>query len=241
MKSTPAKASIISHLSELRKRLIIIFAVNIVAMLICYQYTPQTMELILNAANGFELVYLTPSELFIVYIKLALTLGIILASPITLYQIYSFIKSGLYSKEKLMLALTTLVGIAFFILGVFFCYTVVLPITTSFFQRITISEINAMISVAAFTSFMTSMLVAFGFVFELPVVIVLLSVFKLIDPRFLWKKQSYVVLVIFIVAAFITPPDVISQLALALPMVVLFNISIGVSMLLTYKRGVKHG
>ena len=234
MSKKDEKMSLIGHLSELRKRLIIIAVVNIVASFLCYQYIDVIMKYILDLGKGMDLVYISPSELFLVYIKLALICGVVLSFPITLVQIWQFVSKGLYKKEKIYIIFSLLFGIIFFIGGIYFCYKVVLPITINFFVKITIPGVNPMVSIASFVSFISTTLLCFGLVFEMPIVVFLLSVVGLIKPKMLLDKQPVLILIIFIVAAIITPPDIVSQLFLGVPMVLLFEFSIGVSFVVNF-------
>lgn len=240
MKNSNQKLTLIDHFSELRKRLFVIAVFNIIAVMFAYQFTEFFIQYILDVNQGMNLVYITPSELFLVYIRIAVTVGMVLASPITISQLWMFIAKGLYLKEKIIVILSFLVGVLFFVIGALFCYVVVLPITLSFFTRIALPSITSMISISSFVSFITSMMVAFGFVFELPVVIVLLSSFNLVNPKFLLKHQNIMIIGILVAAAFITPPDIISQVSLALPMILLFELSIGVSILIQKAKGKKN-
>ncbi|MGL5379517.1 twin-arginine translocase subunit TatC [Clostridium sp.] len=231
MSSKDKQLSIIDHLTEFRRRLTIIAIVNLVAALLCYQYVDIIVKYILELSKGMNLVYIAPSELFIVYVKLALTCGVIISSPITLLQIWLFICKGLYKKEKIYIILSLILGIIFFAGGVVFCYEVVLPITINFFINIQVPGIKSMVSVDAFVSFISTMLLCFGAVFEMPIVVLLLSMVGLVKPDFLLKKQPVFIIILFVVAAFITPPDVVSQMFLGIPMVLLFELSIGISWL----------
>ncbi len=228
MSNKNSKLTILEHLTELRKRLVKIAIVNLIATLICYQFIHIIMELILNLNTGMNLVYISPSELFLVYVKISIICGIVLSSPFTLLQIWLFVSTGLYKKEKIYIILSSIVGIIFFVVGVIFCYIVVLPTTLNFFINISISDIEPMISISSFVSFISTMLVSFGAVFEIPIVVFLLSIIGLLKPQMLIKKQSLIILIIFVAAAFITPPDVISLTLLAIPMVILFELSIGI-------------
>ena len=228
MSNKNSKLTILEHLTELRKRLVKIAIVNLIATLICYQFIHIIMELILNLNTGMNLVYISPSELFLVYVKISIICGIVLSSPFTLLQIWLFVSTGLYKKEKIYIILSSIVGIIFFVVGVIFCYIVVLPTTLNFFINISISDIEPMISISSFVSFISTMLVSFGAVFEIPIVVFLLSIIGLLKPQMLIKKQSLIILIIFVAAAFITPPDVISLTLLAIPMVILFELSFGI-------------
>lgn len=228
MSNKNEKLTLLDHLAELRKRLVIIVVVNLLAAIISFQFSDVIIQYILNLNQGMELVYIQPAELFVVYVKMALTCGIIVSMPITLLQIWMFISKGLYTKEKIYIVLALTLGTIFFVIGVLFCYNVVLPTTLEYFVRITISEVSAMISVNAFTSFVNTMLLCFGAVFEMPIVVFLLSIMGILKPQTLIKKQSIFIIAIFIVSAFITPPDMVSQVLLAIPMVLLFELSIGI-------------
>ena len=222
------KQTIIGHLSELRRRLILILVVNLAAAFFCFSRVGPLMEYVLRLAEGIELVYLSPSELFVVYVKLALTAGVVLCLPFTLYQIWAFVAQGLYDSEKLVVAASLGVGGLFFAAGAVFAYLVVLPVTLRFFQQINVSPVSAMISVREFVSFVGSLVVAFGIVFEMPVLAGLLAQLGLVKSKTLLKHQGSLIVVIFIIAAIMTPPDVISQMLMGIPMVALLEISIGV-------------
>lgn len=239
MSSNNQKLTLIEHLTELRKRLTIIAIVTLLGTVVCYQYIDVFMDYILALDAGMNLVYISPSELFLVYVKLSITFGIILTSPISLFQIWMFISKGLYRKEKIYIILSLVLGVIFFLMGAIFCYQVVLPTTLSFFVNITVPGIESMISIESFVSFISTMLLGFGIVFEMPVVILFLSLLGLVTPNFLMKQHPIFVMGIFVSAAFITPPDIVSLLFLAIPMVLLFELSIGLSWLVTLLKNKK--
>ena len=218
--------SLFDHLDELRKRLIIIVIVNFVAAILLFSQTEIIMSYLLEVNPGMELVYTTPSELLTVYIQLSLILAVTICSPITVYQVWAFIEKGLYEKEKKAILFTLIFGVVFFIIGVAFCYFMVLPTTLEFFVRIAIEEVSSMLSIQSYVSFVNMMLLAFGLVFEMPVIIFLLSKLGIIKPAFLKKNRGIIIVAIFVFAAIITPPDVISQLMLGIPMIILLEFSI---------------
>ena len=218
--------SLFDHLDELRKRLIIIVIVNFVAAILLFSQTEIIMSYLLEVNPGMELVYTTPSELLTVYIQLSLILAVTICSPITVYQVWAFIEKGLYEKEKKAILFTLIFGVVFFIIGVAFCYFMVLPTTLEFFVRIAIEEVSSMLSIHSYVSFVNMMLLAFVLVFEMPVIIFLLSKLGIIKPEFLKKNRGIIIVAIFIFAAIITPPDIISQLMLGIPMVILLEFSI---------------
>ena len=223
--------SLVGHLDELRKRLVIIVIVNFAAAVLLFSQTEFIMSYLLEVNPGMELVYTTPSELLTVYIQLAFILAITICSPITVYQIWAFIEKGLYEKEKKAILFTLIFGVVFFILGVAFCYFMVLPTTLEFFIRIAIEEVSSMLSIKSYVSFVNMMLLAFGLVFEMPVVVFLFTKLGILKPEFLKKNRGLIIIAIFVFAAVITPPDVVSQLMLGIPMVILMEFSILVSSL----------
>lgn len=218
--------SLLGHLDELRKRLVIIAAVNIGAALLLFSQTELIMEYLINVNPGMELVYTTPSELLVVYVQLSFIMAIVICSPITLYQIWAFVEKGLYEKEKKFVLLTLVFGVVFFIAGVAFCYFMVLPTTLEFFIRIAIEDVSSMLSIRAYVSFINTMLLAFGAIFEMPVIVYLLSKIGILKPEFLKKNRNIIIVLIFVLAALITPPDVVSQTMLAIPMILLMQLSI---------------
>ncbi len=230
--------TIIEHLTELKKRLVIIVVANLLVAIISFNYVDIFMGYLLALNTEMQLVYISPSELFLVYIQIAIIAAIVICSPITIYQIYAFVKKGLYKRERLYILVSLFFGLICFAIGTYFCYMTVLPITLEFFTRIAIDEVSAMISVKSYTSFVNVMLLSFGVVFEMPVIIFLLTQLNIIKPEYLIKNRGMLIVVIFILAAVITPPDVISQLLLAIPMLILLQLSIFISSIV-YKRNLK--
>ena len=218
--------SLMGHLDELRKRLTIIAFANIGMAFLLFNKAGDIMDYLLAVNPGMQLVYITPSELLVVYVQLAFIMALVVCSPITVYQIWAFVEKGLYEREKKYILITLLFGVVCFVGGVAFCYFMVLPTTLKFFLRIAIEDISSMISVKSYVSFVNVMLVSFGAVFEMPVVVYLLTKLEILKPEFLRNNRGMMIVVIFIVAAIITPPDVISQIMLGIPMVLLLEISI---------------
>lgn len=167
--------------------------------------------------------------MFLAYLKIAIISGIVISSPISLMQIWLFIKPGLKPNERKYLRFGLWMGIVFFLIGVVFAYFTLVPITINFFTEISKNEIAPLFSFDSYLSFISSILLSSGLVFELPLLIILLTQLNLITASTLIKYRKYVILVIFIIAAVITPPDVISQALLGVPMVLLYEISIWIA------------
>lgn len=218
--------TLVEHLSELRKRVLVSFISFIIASLVGYNFSEIIATDIINRAPDMDFIYISPSELMLSYIRIALFVGLIIASPIIITQIWLFISPGLSRKERRNVRVSLLLGGGFFVIGVLFSYEVVLPFIFKFFAGFQTKDIKATISFANYLNFIIRIVLAFGLVFELPIVMYLLSKFSLVTPDFFIRNRKYMVLVIFIVAAILTPPDVISQSMLAIPMVILYQIGI---------------
>lgn len=218
--------TLVGHLAELRKRLIYSAIVLIAAVLICYNYSEIVVKDVVNISPDTEFVFIAPAELLMSYIKIAVIGGLVVAAPFLMIQIWLFISPGLKSEEKKYVVISLLTGSIFFIIGIIFSYIVVLPTMIKFFIGFQIEEVQAMLSFRTYLDFVINTLLAFGLIFELPILMVLVTRLGLVKIDFLKKNRKMFILVIFIVAAILTPPDVISQILLGLPMLALFEIGI---------------
>ncbi len=220
--------NLFGHLDELRKRLTIMVVVNLIASAVLFTRVDMVLDYFLAINPGMELVFITPSELLVVYVQISLIMAVILCSPVNIYEIWAFVEKGLYRKEKIYIFVTLIFGVIFFVLGVAFCYFMVLPTTLKFFMRIAVADVSSMISIKSYISFINTMLLCFGAVFEMPVLVFLLSKLEILKPEFLKKNRGLLIVAIFIFAAVITPPDVVSQIMLAIPMVLLLQLSVAI-------------
>ena len=222
--------TIAGHLTELRRRVFLCVAVFVAASVLCFVFIQRFVDAALALSTGFDFVYLSPSELLTSYMKLALVLGLVFSSPVILWQIWAFVQPGLTEREAASARSAIVAGFVFFLLGVAFCFGLILPLTLQFLYNFNGShDIAANISFNSYMSFVLGMLVAFGVVFEMPVLSFLLSRLGLLKPEWLAKGRKFAILIIFIVAAIITPPDVLSQLMTAVPMLGLYELSVLVS------------
>ena len=234
--------TIAGHLNELRRRVFLCVAVFVAASVLCFVFIQRFVDAALALSTGFDFVYLSPSELLTSYMKLALVLGLVFSSPVILWQIWAFVQPGLTEREASSARSAIIAGFVFFLLGVAFCFGLILPLTLQFLYNFNGShDIAANISFNSYMSFVLGMLVAFGVVFEMPVLSFLLSRLGLLKPAWLAKGRKYAILVIFIVAAIITPPDVLSQLMTAVPMLGLYELSLLVSRAAYRKRADDEG
>lgn len=217
--------SLAEHLTELRSCLVKAGAALVAGTAVSFYYLEQIIKT-LTAPVG-QLYYLRPAEAFMVYLKIALLAGLILASPMVLYQLYSFVRPALTLREKHYALCTIPVIIVLFLGGMLFSYYLVFPRAVEFFLGFGNGHVNPLISMESYLDFLLMLVVPFGFVFNIPVVLLLLAYLKLLPVNALGRYHKHVILAAFILAAFITPtPDIITQSLLALPMVVLYELSL---------------
>lgn len=232
---------LVDHLKELRNRLIIVIAVFVLATVISFNFCDEIVDILIANAKALEytLVYLAPGELFMEYVRLSVVCGIVISSPVILHQVWGFIRPGLEKNENRIVFFSLVAGLFFFLCGTAFSYFVAVPMLLSFFANVDQSQsINATISVQNYLAFILSTLLSFGIVFELPVIISLLTGLGVLKPEWLTKSRRIVIVIIFIIGAIITPPDVVSQLLVSIPMMILFELSVIMSRIIN-KRKIK--
>ncbi len=241
-KSTKEVMGIVDHLGEVRKRLFTIIVVFFIFAIASFNYADDLVNILIeNSKNlGYFLVYLAPGELFSQYIKVSLILGITLSSPVILFQVWAFIKPGLKKGEKASVFLSLFFGLACFLIGAAFAYLIAVPMMLNFFMTVDQNQIvSPTISIQNYIGFVLSTLLTFGIVFEMPVVTVLLTQLGLIKAEWLVKSRKVVIVMLFLIGALITPPEVVSQILVAVPMLLLFEISVILSKLIGRKKRIK--
>ena len=223
-----AVMGVVDHIREFRNRLFVIIAVFVVALLVCFNYAAPIVDVLkIPAGEMYQFVYIAPAEIMMQYVKLALIGGLVLASPVILYELLAFASPGLKTSEKTFTMGVLILGFFFFVLGVMFAFYIMLPFMLEFFFNInTNADISAQISLENYLSFMLKILGMMGLVFEIPVVTILLTQMGFLKPEWMRKGRRVIIVLVFIVAAIITPPDVVSQCMTAIPMLILFEISI---------------
>lgn len=223
--------SLLEHLGELRTRLTRALIAAAVGFLLCYSvaevlFNYLTLPLIRVMPADAKLIYLGVAEAFFVELKVAFVAGVFLASPYIFHQIWAFIAPGLYDEEKRHVIPLALCSALFFLGGAAFCYFVVFPFAFTFFMSYSTENIVAMPSMNEYFSFTLKLLLAFGLIFEMPLFSLFLSRMGLVTAARMRAVRKYAVLGIFVAAAILTPPDVFSQLLMAVPMLALYEISI---------------
>ncbi len=220
-----------AHLEELRKRLIICFIAIGVGFVLSYGFKEKLFEILTHPLikvmpSGDKLIFTGLPEAFFTYLKVAFISGIILSTPVIFYQFWKFVAPGLYDKEKRLLFPIVALSTLFFVGGAFFGYFIVFPFGFKFFLGFASDTIRPLPSMREYLSFSTKMLLAFGLVFELPLIITFFARMGIVSVDLLKKKRKYAILIIFTVSAILTPPDVATQIMMAVPLMVLYEVSI---------------
>lgn len=233
---TLGEMSFLAHLDELRRRLIVVFVSLIVAFLVCWSFAPAIFELIeaplvSQMPDDGRLAYTRLTAPFFLYMKVAFFAGTFLAAPVILLQVWLFIRPGLYKRERRYAVPFIFFSSAFFIAGGYFGYRVVLPLACSFFIEMG-QRFDDVITIDEYFSFANRLMLGMGLVFETPILIFFLARLGLVTPEFLLRHFKWAVLIIFVIAAIITPtPDMVTQSALAVPMILLYLLGVGVAKL----------
>ena len=233
--------TLLEHLGELRKRLVRGFLAILIGFFACYGFAQQlfyylSLPLLKVMPADSKFIYTGVAEGFFVDMKVAFVAGVFVACPFLFYQIWAFIAPGLYEEEKKYIIPLALSSALFFILGGVFCYFGVFPFAFEFFMSYSTDNIVAMLSIDEYLSFALKMVLAFGLIFEMPLFSFFLARMGLITAQKMREVRKYAILAIFVVAAILTPPDVFSQLMMAGPMIVLYEVSIWVAVLVGKKK-----
>jgi len=223
----------VQHLIELRDRLIkAVIAVAVFAIALSLYPGPGPLYDILAAPlvaqlpTGATMIATSVISPFLVPLKILLMAAFLLALPVVLYQMWAFVAPGLYTHEKKLVFPLVVSSTFLFFLGVAFCYFFVFGQVFAFIQSFAPKSITAAPDIEAYLSFVLSMFLAFGMAFEVPIVVIVLARMKVVPIEKLKAFRSYFVVLAFVIAAIVTPPDVVSQLALAIPMCLLYEVGI---------------
>ena len=234
----------LDHLEELRKRIVYSVVAVAVGAGLCWGYRERIYAVmqkpIMDAlrAHGLaeKLVYLNPTDPFNLYLKIAMLAGLFLTSPFVLYQVWMFISPGLYRNEKRYVLPFMVSTITLFTLGGYFGYRIAYPRALDFFIGFS-GQFQPMITVGEYTQLFLSIVLGMGLIFEMPILVFFLAFMGIMTPAFMLKNFRYAILVIFILAAIVTPtPDIVNMCVFAAPMIALYAFSIGVAWLVHPKQ-----
>lgn len=216
--------TLLQHLHELRSKLIRSVIFIIAASCLSYGFVGTILPYLVKPVG--RLVFIAPQEAFISNIKIAVFSGILLSSPFVLWEIWLFIRSALKEKEKKYILIFGPLSFIFFILGAAFGYFVIVPIGIKFLLNFATEVVRPMITISRYISFVGLLTFAFGIIFELPLVTLFLTKLGIVTPKVLSSKRKEAIVGIFILAAVLTPPDMITQILMALPLICLYEIGI---------------
>jgi sec-independent protein translocase protein TatC len=228
-----SEAPLLDHLIELRKRLIYSILAVAAAMIVCFVLAGPIFEILLwpyrwvaGPTKPIELIYTAPQEYFFTQLNIAMFGGLFLGFPMIAVQVYMFVAPGLYRRERKAFVPYLIATPVFFVLGGLVVYFGVLPMALRFFSGMQTSEIRMLVSVKEYLGLATTLIIAFGVCFQLPVILTLLARIDLIGVDFLKKGRKYAIVAILCIAAILTPPDPVSQISLTVPMYALYELSI---------------
>ncbi|MGC2064006.1 MAG: twin-arginine translocase subunit TatC [Thermodesulfovibrionales bacterium] len=246
---------LIEHLAELRKRLLISFSFLGVAFAVLFNFSEKIFSLLIFPLNtelkiittrpflqliekkAVPLVFLSPGEGFWMHMKISLVAAFVVSLPVIFHQLWKFISPGLVEKEKKYILPFIITATMLFLLGAAFCFMVVLPFAMTFLLGYKTEHITPMLSVGSYMDFCLKFILAFGAIFELPLVILFLVRFGFMTPDTLAKNRRYAILFAFIAGAILTPtPDAFNQTLMAVPIIILYEIGILVARVL-YRKG----
>jgi len=224
----------LDHLEELRKRILYSLVALGVCAVVGFFFSQRVLDLLTRPVPS--LVFLAPAEAFVVQLKVALVTGLFLASPVIFYQFWRFVRPALQKREVKYIASAVVVSSLLFVVGVAFAYLVVVPIAMKFLLGFETPKLHAMISISQYVGTVGAFLLACGVIFQLPVIMFFLTKLGVITPKLLMKNQRTAVVLVFIVAAILSPPDVFSQVLMAIPLLVLFELGVVASYLAKPRR-----
>lgn len=220
------KLTIIEHLEELRNRLIISVAALVIATCLSLTFTGWFLQ-ILIAPSGIKPIFLRPTEMFITYFQVALIGGLAISMPVIVYQIIRFVVPGLKPSEKKSLYFVIPVATLLFVIGVVFCFELLLPFALRYLLTFGGDIAQAQISIEEYISFVTTLLLWMGLAFETPLIIVFLAKIHVVTHKQLRGYWKYAILAAFVIAAIITPtPDPFNQTMVAVPLYLLYEIGV---------------
>ncbi|MBO4853059.1 MAG: twin-arginine translocase subunit TatC [Schwartzia sp.] len=215
--------SLVAHLEELRARILRALAAVVVGSIVSYWFIDEIMAYITLPVG--KLYYLQPAEAFLMYVKITVFSGFLLALPVIFYQIWRFILPALTVKERVVIGLLVPSSVLLFFAGLAFAFFLVLPAAVRFFMGLGSDALAPMFTLHQYFDFMLSILLPFGAVFELPLVLVVLARFGIVTSAFMRSKRKHIILWAFVLGALLTPPDVFTQTMIALPLILLYELS----------------
>lgn len=232
-KNNEREMPFLDHLEELRWRIIKSAIAIFVGMIVCLFFSQKILDFLIwpttHLDTPLELQVLKVQGMFVVKLEVGFFGGLVLGLPFILVQIWQFISPGLFQTERKFFIPLVASSTLLFLIGLAFAYFIILPFAINFFIGLVSGNIKANIAIDFYIGFVLRILVIFGFIFQLPILTYFLSKIGLLTPDFMRKYRRHAVIVIFVVAAILTPPDILTQVLLGIPLVILYELSIFIS------------
>jgi sec-independent protein translocase protein TatC len=228
--------SFLEHLDELRGVLVQSMVAFVGTSIVLWFFSGRVLDLLVADLSVEQLNFFAPTEAFMVRLKLSFVLGLMVTFPFILSRVWRFVAPGLFSNERKTVYPLLMASSALFYVGVVFCYVVLIPVVLDFLLGFGTGKLNPLISVNAYFAFVARLCFTFGLVFQLPIVVLMLSLAGIVTPGQLLRQWRYAVIIIFVVAAILTPPDPVSQVMMALPVLLLYIGSVFVAHLAVRRR-----
>jgi sec-independent protein translocase protein TatC len=239
-KITEKEMPFLDHLEELRWRLLKSIISVFVMMVICFYFSDYILEALLYPGKNIDppvpLQVLKVQTVFIIKLEIALFAGIILSLPVIFYQLWQFLAPGLLQNEKKLLPFLVFATVFCFLVGGAFAYFIIIPYALQFFLSLAPMDIENNIALDFYIGFLLRLIIVFGVVFELPMLSLILSKFGILTPSFMRKYRKYAIVGAFILGAILTPPDPTTQMFLAIPIILLYELSIFISYIFASRR-----
>lgn len=230
-----ALSGAVEHLEELRKRIIIVLAFFLVALVVSLVFASQMYHFLIRPAHGLELAVLGPGDVVRIFLVIAGLAALVATIPVAAWQVAAFVGPGLLPKERAYVRKLTLPVSVMFLAGVCFGYFLVFPEIFHFLYVLSVHNFRVLFTASEYFSFMMDIVIPFGLIFELPVVVLFLTSIGIITPKLLRKVRRYAYFVCIVLGTLISPPELISHLSVTVPMILIYEVSIGISAL-AYRR-----
>jgi sec-independent protein translocase protein TatC len=215
-----------SHLGEIRYRLIRIIVFFAILFVICFSLSEPLLHFLRAPIQDMDLIFISPTEVFFAHLKLSFFVALALSVPFILYHVWEFISPGLKIVERKHTLPFVIFSTVSFFCGALFAHFIILPIGLNFLLTYKASTLTPSITLDYYLVFIARLILVFGIIFELPLIILFLTQIGVMKPEILTRNRKYGILIIFVVSAILTPPDVVTQILMAIPLLLLYEISI---------------
>jgi sec-independent protein translocase protein TatC len=228
--------NLLDHLEELRSTLIASAIAWLIASGIIWFFSAQVLDFLIRSLPVQKLYFYSPAEAFMIRMKLSFILGVLVSFPYLFFRIWRFVSPGLFKNEKGLAFPLSICSVVLFYVGLVFAYWAMMPIVLRFFVKFGTDRLSPLLSVDRYFGFVAKLCFAFGLVFQMPLVVIVLTWMRVVSARALLGQWRWVIIVIFSISAVLTPPDVVSQIFMAVPLCVLFFASAVASLIIEKRR-----